>query len=139
MLTDGLRRLPYLVHTNREFGLMLRGVKPLAMFMDGADHFPDCVVRYLRMFDRHVAAGTFVKRLHVVPNMVERIPVKEWHQIFYALPGEEWRIDAMIELRSRPGDWSQEREREQGTLFGYTDWENDVWQASFPWKPDLRP
>ena len=129
MLPERLRQLPYLVHTNRELGLMLRGVKPLAMFMDGADCFPDCVVRYLRMFDRHAEAGRFVKRLQVIPSVDPRISIKEWHRIFYSLPAEEWRIDAMIELRARPGDWSADREREEGRLLGYTDEQNEIWQA----------
>jgi hypothetical protein len=129
MLPDDLRQLPYLVHTNRELGLMLRGTKPLAMFMDGARHFPDCVERYLRMFDRHVATGRFAKRVQVIPNSVERLAITEWHRIFYALPGEQWRIDAMIELRDRPGDWSEAREREEGRLLGYTEEQNDIWLA----------
>ena len=52
-----LRQLPYLVHTNRELGLMLRGIKPLAYFMDIIGQEPDICIRYWRMFDRHVAVG----------------------------------------------------------------------------------
>ena len=62
MLPERLRKLPYVVHTNRELGLMLRRAKPLAYFADIAGHEPECVVRYHRLFDRHVAAGRLIKR-----------------------------------------------------------------------------
>jgi hypothetical protein len=52
MLTKQLRQLPYLLHTNRELGLMLRGIKPLAYFADVAGREPDYLARYWRMFDR---------------------------------------------------------------------------------------
>ena len=55
MLSSLLRSLPYLVHTNRELGLMLAGEKPMASFVDGRGCFPEVVERYLRLFDRHVA------------------------------------------------------------------------------------
>jgi hypothetical protein len=57
MLSEWLRQLPYLVHTNRELGLMLRGIKPLSYFMEAVGYEPDLCIRYWRMFDRHVAAG----------------------------------------------------------------------------------
>jgi hypothetical protein len=110
--------------------MMLRGEKPLAVFHDVEDAFPAAVLRYLRMFDRHVRAGTLVKqeqREHVeVPGLRH-----EFLTVFYAPPAEVWRIEAMIELRARLGpDWSEEDERRQGTLLGYTDAQNDVWIAS---------
>ncbi len=33
----------------------------------------------------------------------------------------------MIELKDAPGDWSAERERLEGELLGYADWQNDWW------------
>jgi hypothetical protein len=127
MLTKQLRQLPYLVHTNRELGLMLRGIKPLAYFVDVAGREPDCLVRYWRMFDRHVATGRLIKR-----EFVEPIPDKpglEFRWIFYVLPGEEWRIEAMRELLTPLGEWSRDHERRQGELLGYEDWQNDHWIA----------
>jgi hypothetical protein len=62
LMLPGLREHPYLIHTNRELGLMLKGTKPLAMFADGEDYFPEAVLRYLRMFDRHVESGRFTRR-----------------------------------------------------------------------------
>ena len=41
---------------------MLRAIKPLAYFMEFVGREPDCLVRYLRLFDRHVAAGRLIKR-----------------------------------------------------------------------------
>ena len=64
MLSSLLRSLPYLVHTNRELGLMLRGKKPLASFVDGKDCFPEVVTRYLKLFDRYVAEGRILREDH---------------------------------------------------------------------------
>ena len=75
--------LPYLVHTNRELGLMLAGRKPLACFSDGYGHFPGAVLRYFRLFDRHVAAGRLIKREYVQLRGVDHI-----HVVLYALPQE---------------------------------------------------
>ena len=131
-----LRRLPYKVHTNSELGLMLGGVKQLASFKDAYDGFPDCVLRYLRCFDRCVERGLLSKRDFVEPMSFPHLPhIRGMHTIFYTRPGEEWRIDAMIELMDRSGPWSAEREREQGALFGYEDWQNDVWAQTFPFTP----
>jgi hypothetical protein len=133
MLSEGLRNLPYLVHTNRELGLMLKGIKPLAIFGGRYEGFPECMIRYLRMFDKHVESGRFVKREYVMPISVPELPFKGIHYVLYALPHEEWRIDAMIEFRNRPVQkWSREREREFGELLGYEDWQNEAWLNSLP-------
>lgn len=132
MLPHRLRSLPYQLHTNRELGLMLSGVKPLAKFVDGRDRFPDVVVRYLRMFDRHVEAKLLMRRDEFITN--SKLGVL--HYIYFALSGEEWRIQAMIDLRSRPGRWSREKEREEGELLGYTDEQNDIWLSQYYTGPD---
>ena len=116
------KSLPYLLHTNRELGLMLAGKKPLAEFADGSGRFPEVVLRYLRLFDRHVAAGRLVRRDHFHPPENERNYVV--HRILFALPEEEWRISAMIDLKSSV-DWSPDHERREGELLGYEDWMND--------------
>jgi hypothetical protein len=121
---DLIARLGYEIHTNRELGMMLRGVKPLAEFADAYGRFPDAVVRYLQMFDRHVVLGRFVRRDYVDLKHSTAI-----HVILFATPAEEWRIDAMLDLRQHLGDWNIERERTQGTLLGYTDRQNDAWIA----------
>ena len=67
------RVLGYAIHTNRELGFMLRGSKPLAVFCDAYGHFPDTVLRYLRIFDRHVARGTFLRRDYVDYAQLQKI------------------------------------------------------------------
>jgi hypothetical protein len=129
MLNEQLRSLPYIVHTNRELGLMLSGVKKLAFFLDGEDKFPDVCLRYFRLFDRQVAAGRLVRRDRFEPTLSSELRVKRWHHIYFALPSDEWRIDALIALYGRPGPWTEAMEREYGTLLGYEAWQNDVWAA----------
>ncbi len=123
-----MKSLPYIVHTNMELGLMLRGQKPLACFVEDYSRSPDCVIRYLRMFDRHVEAGRLVKHEKPLPNALDM----DVRYILYSLPGEEWRIDKMLELRNRPGPWTADREREFGTLLGYEEWMNDIWLERYP-------
>ena len=130
MQSKNLRSLPYLVHTNRELGLMLAGTKPLAKFSYIDGHEVDCVMRYLRIFDRHVAAGRFTRREKV--STLYQLNDRLYHQIFYTLPGQEWRVDAMLELFAMPGAWSNERERRLGTLLGYEEWQNDIWLSRHP-------
>jgi hypothetical protein len=123
------------VHTNSELGLMLKGIKPLAVFADAYQAFPECVVRYLRCFDRQVDQGHLRKSEFVEPLSLPHLPhVRGIHQIYYTLPGHEWRVDAMLELMAREGPWSAAREREQGHLLGYEDWQNDVWAKQFPYR-----
>lgn len=114
--------LPYMLHTNRELGLMLAGKKPLAMFVDGEGRFPDVVLRYLRLFDRHIALGRLVRRDHF--SRVNSSYVS--HRVLFALPSEAWRIDAMIQLKESQ-QWSREQERREGELLGYDNWMNDHW------------
>jgi hypothetical protein len=118
--------LGYELHTNRELGLMLRRTKPLAVFSDMRGHFLPVVLRYLRMFDRHAALGTFVKRIH--HEMLDEAAKKgELEVVLYALPEEAWRIDAMIALRRNLSNWNSEHERQEGMLLGYTDEQNQIW------------
>jgi hypothetical protein len=122
---EQLRQLPYLVHTNRELGLMLRGIKPLAYFMDIVGREPDICIRYWRMFDRHVASGRLIRR--EIIEALPYLPQLEYRTLFYALPGHEWRIEAMLMLLNEPGAWSDDRERRFGELLGYEEWQNDCW------------
>jgi hypothetical protein len=125
MHSEWLRQLPYLVHTNRELGLMLRGAKPLAYFMDVVGREPDICIRYWRMFDRHVAVGRLIRREVIEP--CPDLPQLEYRRLFYALPGHEWRVDAMLTLLNEPGAWSDGRERRFGELLGYEGWQIDYW------------
>ncbi|KQM49046.1 hypothetical protein ASE69_09520 [Sphingomonas sp. Leaf208] len=130
MLPESLRALPYLVHTNRELGLMLRGIKPMTMFSDIVGREPECVLRYLRLFDRHVDAGRFERR--IIDEPVPLRPDWQSRRIFYTLPGEAWRIDAMSELITHYGGWTNDHERSFGMLLGYEDWQNDIWLDRHP-------
>ncbi len=95
------------------------------MFGDGRDNFPESVTRYLRLFDRHVRDGRFTRRDRFVP--IEHPTLDSVHEIYFTLPGEEWRIDAKIELYARPGRWDAAKERRLGEILGYTDEQNDFW------------
>jgi hypothetical protein len=130
MLPDALRDLPYLVHTNRELGLMLQCIKPMAMFSDFAGHEPDCMMRYHRMFERHVAAGRFNRR--IVETPVPQRPDLQSRRVFYTLPGEDWRVDEMLALIEQYSNWTNEHERRFGSLLGYEDWQNDIWLERHP-------
>lgn len=68
--------------------------------------------------------GSFVKRV------VSYGPRAPYESIYYALPDEEWRIDAMIELMSGTG-WTLADERREGELLGYTDLQNDFWIENY--------
>ena len=121
--------LGYQIHTNRELGMMLLGQKPLAVFSDVEGRYPTSLLRYLRMFDRHVRTGRFVSREHREPLAVpgnQRVLLT----IFYALPHEVWRIDSMIDLRHNLSAWTPEHERMEGELLGYTTDQNDIWIRS---------
>lgn len=125
---------PYLIHSNRELGLMLAGTKPLAHFMEGEGFWPDCVLRYFRMFDRHVAAGRLLRVDRYRPNIWPDIKVKRWHHVFFALPGEAHRIEAMWELNASDNEpWTEEHERREGLLYGYTQEQCEWWLEHGPW------
>ena len=124
----GISSFPYLIHTNRELGMMLRGEKPLANFCDVRDRFPEVVTRYLRLFDRHVASGRFIRHDHL--STASESSQQVLHRILFALPGEEWRIQAMVELHEKQ-NWTQALERREGELLGYTDWQNDFYMANY--------
>jgi hypothetical protein len=124
------KRLGYKIHTNCELGMMLRGEKPLAVFSDVEGAFPAVVVRYLRMFDRHVQAGCFVKREHrstIEISGKKRVLLT----VLYALPAETARIDEMLRLRQNMSPWTVECERREGMLLGYTEKQNDIWIALY--------
>jgi hypothetical protein len=48
-------------------------------------------------------------------------------RVLYALPGEEWRIDAYLLLwkTAEKSGWNERFARLEGTLLGYEDWQND--------------
>jgi hypothetical protein len=94
-------------HEGRELELMKAGQKPLSMFVEetGVALFPEVE------FDCLVAEGALTKRVQ------EERAVR---RVLYALPGEEWRIEAMLlVVRLYPPTWSPDLERVIGALLGY--------------------
>jgi hypothetical protein len=106
---------------------MLKGLKPLAYFMDVVGDEPDICIRYWRLFDRYVASGRFARREIFEP--APDLPQMTYRRLFYALPAHEWRIDAMITLLNESGAWSDDRERQLGELLGYEPWQMDYWMT----------
>jgi hypothetical protein len=125
--------LPYQVHTGREWALMLRGIKPPAVFVDEHPSPHGLHVIPEPEFEPHVAAGRIVKREEVVPP-TKGAPVVRGQRIgmrrvLYALPDEAWRIDACFLLwrTAEKSGWNEGFERMEGSLLEYEDWQNDVY------------
>lgn len=130
-----LREIPYLVHTEYELALMLEGRKPLAVFGDAypSEWFDGLIAR----FDPYVADGRFVRRIVDTPLPKPHISggerVDGVRHVYVALPGEQWRIDAYIQLfEDHEGGWNETRERRLGLLLGYEEWQCDWWEAHRP-------
>jgi hypothetical protein len=132
--------LPYKIHTGRELAMMLAGVKPLAAFIDDNSNIHSESTIPEKQFEPHVRAGRIVKRELIVPPepdapVINGQPIGS-RRVLYALPGEEWRIDAYLKLweKAKTTGWTEALEREEGTLLGYEDWQNDIhlkrWKAS---------
>lgn len=115
---------PYLIHTGYELPLMLDGRKPFAFFSDTSlDDEP--LLGELRAFFRpHVEAGriveTFSCQKQLWPATDGGVKTAWVTELFYNLPGEEWRIAAWKALiAERAGRWRDEDTREEGRLLGY--------------------
>lgn len=75
-------------HNDRELELMLAGTKPMAMFSDAvhvSDYFPEAD------FAPHVESGKIIRVEEIIPR-----PPYEMRYLFFALPGEEWRIEEAL-------------------------------------------
>ena len=114
--------LPYQTHTGRELLLMLRGVKPLAVF----NYHVGKEFSAEKFFDPYVETGKFVKREYC--GLHRQGDSKIYRYVLYALPHEQWRIDAYILLRQVVTEegWSVALERMEGELLGYEKWQNDI-------------
>jgi hypothetical protein len=124
--------LPYRVHPNRELILMLDGIKPLSVLsglIPKNDNFVE-IPDYL--FDPYVDVGRFIKREYCEPNVVKGTPYKGLRFVLYALEKEEWRIDAYLLVRnvSKKIGWTEPLTRIEGSLLGYTEWQNDAFIAN---------
>jgi len=122
--------VPYMIHTGFELPLMLEGRKPFAAFADGypSEWFDD----YLAPFEPFVERGAIIRRIIDTPmpqRTLRRPALEGFRSVLFALPGEEWRIDAYVTLmdEAKKSGWNDSRERRQGCLLGYEDWQNDWW------------
>jgi hypothetical protein len=106
-------------HEGRELELMLAGVKPMSLFAEpahvDAPSFPETE------FDELVAAARLIKRVDIERRSGARGTATR--VVLYAVPDEQWRIDAMLMVRRlyrtlRPG-WRPDLERMIGLLLGY--------------------
>lgn len=121
--------LPYKVHTNRELALMLKGQKPLSVFVGSHPPDPqyDCIPEHL--FAPYVEAGLFSASEHIVAHPHRG----KMRFVMYAAKNEEWRIQAFVLLQKTiaHSGWSKGFTRLEGSLLGYEDWENDIFIETF--------
>jgi hypothetical protein len=104
-------------HTGRELLLMLAGKKPFAHFHRFDRPEEDGIVPEA-LFEPYVRAGRFIR----IDQIVEMTPHGASRRIFYAIAGEEWRIEAyktLWRLAEKYGRWDETLERMEGYLLGY--------------------
>ena len=121
-MNETTRRPPFVgPHEGRELDLMLARSKPLAMFVEPVEpefeYFPE------EAFDELVSQGKLKKRVGFEKKIEPNGKEGEIRRILYSLPGEEWRIEAIL-LTQRlydsltPG-WRPDLDRVIGILLGY--------------------
>jgi hypothetical protein len=106
-------------HEGRELELMLSGSKPLSMFVEPIppefDVFPE------EEFHSLVAQGRLVKEVSIETLPGPGDKKRQVRRVLYALPGEEWRIRAVLLVQhlytTLPG-WP-DLDRVIGILLGY--------------------
>lgn len=103
-------------HNDRELELMLAGTKPMAMFSDAvhvSDYFPEAD------FAPHVKSGRIIRAQEIIPR-----PPYDMRYLFYALPGEEWRIEeALVMCRNLCAGTAADQDADSariGELLGYS-------------------
>jgi hypothetical protein len=121
--------LPYRLHSNRELILMQSGRKPLTVLsgrIPPSEYFEE-IPEYL--FDPLVESGLLVKTQFCEPNPARHPLYKGLRHVLYALRQQEWRLDAYIMLRNvaRKAGWNEALTRFEGSLLGYTEWENNAY------------
>jgi hypothetical protein len=120
-------------HEGRELELMLAGEKPLAMFYDAV---PATIDLPEADFAPHVTAGRIVMREEIYKAARTGNATR---YVYYALPKEVWRIDALHAMQSgfyagHPA--TDEDDIEIGRLLGYS--EADI-QCFIRWRRDIKP
>lgn len=103
-------------HSGRELLLMLAGKKPFAHFTRIDRPEEDGIVPE-ELFEPYVGEGRFRK----FDEIVELTRFGPLRRIYYATPGEEWRIEAhrtLWRLAQKHG-WNDGFEKMEGYLLGY--------------------
>lgn len=107
-------------HEGRELELMLAGEKPVAMFSDvipPSFDFPE------ELFAPYIQNAQLVRRDVVIFTSNSNAPNIRY--LFYALLGEEWRMDRLAEIHRALHQYNEpttrELETEIGQLLGYRD------------------
>lgn len=106
-------------HGGRELDLMKKGAKPVCMFNEDAGE--RCSSK--NEFDECVSSGLFVKRTRQRVADASAGTSSPAARVFYALPGEEWRIDALdlvLDVYVEFGGWRPDLERVIGRLLGHS-------------------
>lgn len=109
-------------HEFRELELMLKGEKPLAMF---TNDLPADMELPEADFEPFVQSGQIVKKIAFYRDNDKNIVFR---YLFYALPGEEWRIEEMQAFKeamfSPNHQYDPAEDRRIGWLLGYD--ESDI-------------
>ncbi|WP_089164084.1 hypothetical protein [Caballeronia sordidicola] len=129
-------QLPYRVHTNSELIMMVKGIKPLAVFEESYPLNSAKESSIESKFDQIIADRRFVKR-EMTQLATYHDPERKHMRtrpiriVLYSLASEEWRIDAYILLKmtALKSGYGELYERMEGSLLGYTEWQNDAFIA----------
>jgi hypothetical protein len=127
-----IREAPYLIHTGFELPLMLDGRKPLSKFADAypSEWLDDVAARFQPFVDDGRIVCRVVDEVWPTPGRLRDQRMVAGHrEIFFTLPGQEWRVDAhrlLYEVGSKIR-WNDTLERLEGRLWGYEEWQNDWW------------
>ena len=131
-------------HTHRELELMLAGRKPLAFFYEEISCLPCERIIPEERFRPYVESGVFVRDEELyegdyLPQLGRKAVTK---YVFFAVKEEAWRIPAFRlsqRVFYRTGQHTEQIERIQSELLGYTAEEIDAWcKYSFGTNPGPR-
>jgi hypothetical protein len=120
-------------HEGQELQLMKEGKKPLSMFVHWTDeqvHFPE------QAFDELVAQKALVKHVSVERQGDQDVQIR---RVLYALPHEEWRINAILAAndayRLKGQGFRPDLERFIGLLLGYDEAQIEAFVAKIAGLP----
>jgi len=119
-------------HTNRELELMLAGKKPLAWFYDEISVLPNEKIVPEARFRPYVESGDFVRGEALIEDrylpQLGRVAIIK--NVLFATRDEAWRIPAFLLTQRvfyRTRTYTEQLERMQSELLGYTAEEIDAW------------